>query len=105
MQDEMQKMTVTMMDMKGDIDDKFRWMHDSFSRLMEAVMSNHDNGGSNASRGSRRNEGNQPYASSHRGDHVNPFDATLNAVNTRHVKLDFPRFQGGDPMEWVNKVK
>ncbi|ESQ30824.1 hypothetical protein EUTSA_v10012141mg [Eutrema salsugineum] len=101
MQDEMQRMSTAMVDMKGELDDKFRKMEENFTRLMEAVTSSRDDGGSNASRGSRRPEHTPPNTGNARGDQVNPFAP----ITSRRVKLEFPRFSGGDPTEWVSKVK
>ena len=97
MQDELQKMNVAMVDLKGELEEKF-------TRLMEAV-SNRDSGGSAGSRGSRRTDGNRAHAPGYRGEHENPFAAVdVPPERPRHVKLDFPRFSAGDPTEWVSKV-
>lgn len=83
-----------MVDLKGDLEDKF-------ARLME-TMSHHDNGGTSGSRESRMTEGNPSHATGYRGDQENPF--ATNPVPAKNVKLDFPRFYGGDPTDWVSKV-
>lgn len=91
MQDEMQRMRTT--------------MEDSFGRLMEAMTNNRDNGPS-ASRGSRRSGGSPGSNPGQRGENINPFAPPLPPLNhNRHVKLDFPRFQGGDPTELLSKVR
>ncbi|CAL9242107.1 unnamed protein product [Arabidopsis halleri] len=99
MQDELQKVNVAMVDLKGDLEDKF-------SQLMEA-MSNRENDRSTGSRGSRKTEGNHNQMPRYRGDHDNPFATTSNnyqAAPIRPAKLNFPRFFGGDPTEWLSKV-
>lgn len=104
MQNEMQRMTVAMVDLKGDLEDRHRRMEESLNRLMEAVTQR-DSGGTAASRGSRRSEGNQYHTAGARADPDNPFAAAANehqGGNARPVKLDFPRFHGGDPTEWLS---
>lgn len=77
MEDELQKMNVAMVDLKGDLEDKF-------ARLME-TMSHHDNGGTSGSRESRMTEGNPSHATGYRGDQENPF--ATNPVPAKNVKL------------------
>lgn len=99
MQDEMQKLTMAMMDMKGDVDEKF-------NRLMDIMAGNRDQGDSNVLRNSPRPERHHQQNPIHqREEQVNPFATAPLAPNHRHVKLKFPRFAGGDPTEWVSKVK
>lgn len=73
--------------------DKFCNMEESFNRLMETVTSIHM-GGSNAPKVSRRHKGNHRSASGQQGEHLNLFAL---AIPNQNVKLEFSRFQGGDP--------
>ncbi|CAA7051508.1 unnamed protein product [Microthlaspi erraticum] len=103
MQDEIQKFN-------GEISEKFRIMENSFHRLAEenresinrliTMMSGNQEGGSNNSPVSHPN----PNAPS--TQHGPPATGTHHApALNRHVKLDLPRFDGGDPTEWLSKAK
>lgn len=53
MQDDMQKISGAMVDMRRDFDDKFKKMEESFARLFEAMTANRDMGESPPSRNQR----------------------------------------------------
>ncbi|ESQ56283.1 hypothetical protein EUTSA_v10026804mg [Eutrema salsugineum] len=89
MQDEMQKMRVS--------------LEESMGQIMEAIAVNRESDPSGR-RGSRRSTESPPHTSIHRGDNENPFAAATVHQN-RYVKIDFPRFSGGDPTEWLSRVK
>lgn len=102
-QDELQKLST-------GINDKFRGLEltlnrtveESLSRMMEMVTTGRE-GGSSISRGNRQTEEHQP--SGHRESHTNPLAPAPVMNNFRHVKLEFPKFNGGDPTEWMSKAK
>jgi len=107
LQDKMQRMTVAMVDLKGENEDRHRRLEEALARLTEAVTQR-DSGGSAASRGSRRTEGNQCQSTGNRGEPDNLFVAVTSNNNNaiaRPSKLDFPRFHGGDTTEWLSKAK
>lgn len=96
MQDELVKINAAM-------NDKFKFMEESFSRLMEAVNGNRESSTS-APRVNPRVEVNQNVTAIQRGDNLN-HHANPNAQPHRFVKLKFPRFQAGDPTSWISKAK
>lgn len=99
-QDKLQKLST-------GINDKFRGMEQSFNRtvdeslqhMMEMVMQGRESG-SSATCG---NQG--PDPSIQRGGQTNPFDPAPTLANLHHVKIELPRFSGGDLTEWITKAK
>lgn len=97
-QDELQQLST-------GINDKLRGMEqmfqDSMGQMREMVSSIRE-GESSGSRRSRQNETPNPVAQHEEA--VNPF-AAQPRVPPRHIKLEFPKFQSGDPSEWMSKAK
>lgn len=93
MQDELAKLRFAM-------EEKYRFMEESFGKLMEAVTSLREGGVHESSSGNhRRNE-----------EPSNTLNRIVNNHNLAHqpnrfVKLEFPRFSGGDPTSWISKAK
>ncbi|XP_010445653.1 PREDICTED: uncharacterized protein LOC104728362 [Camelina sativa] len=74
-------------------------MEEAINRLTEAVTAGREGGGA-AVRGNHRHVGQeQQLQPVNRGENLNPFS------QGRTVKLEFPRFKGGDPTAWISKVK
>lgn len=94
----------------ADFDGKLQRMEKSFSRTLEETMNQmreliatSRESSTSTSRGYRRTE--EPNPADQRSENTNPFALTATQGQSRQVKLEFPRFNGGDPEEWVNKAK
>lgn len=101
MQDEFQKLTV-------GIDDRIRGIESSFQRTlketlgrMREMVTNSREGGFNAPRQSR--EPDIRPQTTPQEEMVNPFAPVRH--NPHRVKLEFLKFSGGDPTEWISKAK
>lgn len=94
MQDEMTKMREAMID-------KFRFMEESIGKVMEGITSNHERD-SSTSREGRGTHREHPRVIAQQGDNFNPLAPP---PPHRHVRLEFTRFQGGDPTAWLSKAK
>lgn len=93
------------------LDDKIKTVGETFQQSMEEslnrmtetmrTMMTHRDGGSSNPRDHHRNEGPMSYTPVPRGE---PHNTYVPAIQ-RNVKLEFPRFGGGDPKEWMSKAK
>lgn len=78
-------------------------LEETVNQMRELIATSRESGTS-MTRGFQRGE-EQHYPMEQRTDITNPFAANLNHGQQKHVKLDFPRFNGGDPEEWLNRAK
>lgn len=85
----------------AQINEGIRALEHSFRQTLAEAISGLQEGGSNAPRASRRTEDNQPQGSVHR-ENTNPMGQIM---VPRHVKLEFPKFNEGDPTAWISKAK
>lgn len=103
-QEEMQKWN-------AGIDGKLQWMETSFRRMLEETVNqmrelivvSRESSSSMNQRYRRTEE--QQYKMNQRSENTNPFAVTPTQGHARQVKLEFPRFNGGDPEEWLNRAK
>lgn len=95
-------------DMNTSVDERLKTMgeafnqsmEESFNRMMETMrtmMTNREGGGSTQRDTHRRDEQTAYHHPTLRGEHTA-------LVPRRNVKLEFPRFSGGDPTEWMSKA-
>lgn len=99
-QDELQKISTGM-------GDKMNNLETMLQQLTASIHSNRESGSAN------RDGIVQPNQASVRADHIPPTSLPpeprpppeQRPIPQRHVKLDFPRFQGGDPTQWISKAK
>lgn len=101
-QDELQQLST-------GINDKFRGMEQLLQRSLEESMgqmremvSSLREDGSSVSRRSHNNITPNPVV--RQEEPVNPFAAPPR-IPLRQIKLEFPKFRGGDPSEWMSKAK
>ncbi|XP_010451887.1 PREDICTED: uncharacterized protein LOC104734079 [Camelina sativa] len=79
-----------------DMNNRFQILEDSLNRLADTLTTGRE-GDNSATRSTLRTRDKQQLLA--QGDNVNQ-----NAP-ARTVKLDFPRFKGGDPNAWLSKTK
>lgn len=102
-QDELQKMNVGAAENFQRMENSFNnTLEDSMNRIIAMRTSNREDGAT-ASRGNQQTEGNQVMIQG--GENLNMFAPGPIQALKRHVKIEFPRFYGGDPTEWVSKAK
>nr|VDD08912.1 unnamed protein product [Brassica oleracea] len=83
------------------INENIRSLELSFRQTLAEAISGLQEGGSNAPRASRRTDETQHQGSFQR-ENANPLGQIM---AHRHVKLQFPKFNEGDPIAWISKAK
>lgn len=91
--------------LESTMDEKFRGiestvartMEDSMNKMRELLVVSRESGPS-GDHSVNRTQG-------QRGERLEPLVAATNQHRPQRIKLELPRFNGGDPSEWVCKVK
>ena len=85
--------------MELGVTDKFHHLEETINRLSEALFSNKEGS-------SRHNHPNNRdgHSRNNREDNLDGLDGGRLVFSSKMAKLEFPRYSGNDPIEWLNRV-